>query len=51
LPPGYKKEGQGKSSIVKIDELKAKIMAEGLTLFAQNVLITRTDLLEFFRDK
>ncbi len=33
------------------DEFKANIIAEGLELFARNVLITRTDLLDFFRDK
>jgi len=51
LPPGYKKEGQGKTAIVVKDDFKAKIISEWLELFARNVLITNTDLLEFFREK
>jgi len=50
VPVGYKKEGQGKDLVILKDEAKAKIVAEWLELFASNVLITRTDLLEFFRD-
>ncbi|EKD25081.1 MAG: Resolvase-like protein [uncultured bacterium (gcode 4)] len=51
LPVGYKKEGQGQTAIVIKDDFKAGIIKEGLELFACNVLITRADLLEFFRDK
>jgi len=51
LPVGYKKEGQGQTAIVIKDDSKAGIIKEGLELFARNVLITRADLLEFFRDK
>lgn len=47
----YKKEGKWKNSTVVIDESKAHIISKWLELFANNVLISNSDLLEFFKSE
>lgn len=49
VPPWYYKTGVKKKAVIHVDEQKAKIVATWLELFANNVLIANSDLLNFFK--
>lgn len=50
----YKEEGKKgwkKDRIIEIDSIKAEIIKEGLELFANDILLTKWDLLDFYNKK
>lgn len=49
VPVGYKKIGLWKKGTIEVDETKADIISRWLELFANNILITNSDLLNFFK--
>ncbi|MFA6256652.1 MAG: recombinase family protein, partial [Candidatus Absconditabacterales bacterium] len=49
VPPGYKKIGTGKNSVIEVDDFKANILSRGLEMYANNILISKIDLLNFFK--
>jgi site-specific DNA recombinase len=49
VPPWYMKVGEGKDKTIEVDETKANIISKWLELFANNVLVSNSDLLGYFK--